>query len=51
MSERDKIVFLPGLNGIRALAAIGVMLSHTNAAVSLLNISWSLFGIDEKGVV
>lgn len=51
MSERDKIVFLPGLNGIRALAAIGVMLSHTNAAISLLNKNWSLFGIDEKGEV
>lgn len=50
MSE-SKIVFLPGLNGIRAIAAIGVMLSHTNAAMSSLNKDWSLFGLDKEGNV
>lgn len=50
MSE-SKIVFLPGLNGIRALAAIGVLLSHANVAISSLNKEWSLFGLDKESNV
>lgn len=42
--DDNKTIFLPGLNGIRAIAAIGVMLGHTDAAVSKLNYSWNLFG-------
>lgn len=49
--SKSKIIFLPGLNGIRALAAIGVMLSHANAAISSLDKEWSLFGLDKEGNV
>lgn len=51
MMTDNKIIFLPGLNGIRAIAAIGVMLSHANAAISSLNKKWSLFGLDNENNV
>lgn len=45
----QKTIFLPGLNGIRAIAAVGVMLGHTDAAISKLNYSWNLFGWNADG--
>jgi peptidoglycan/LPS O-acetylase OafA/YrhL len=45
---KNKIVFLSGLNGIRAIAAIGVLLSHINLALNKFNIfNVSLFGFTE----
>lgn len=43
-------IYLKGLNGIRAIAAIGVLLSHTNIALKNFNINnYSLFGFSESG--
>ena len=43
-------IYLKGLNGIRAIAAIGVLLSHTNLALKHFGItSYSLFGFGSKG--
>ncbi|WP_234110728.1 acyltransferase family protein [Chryseobacterium sp. R2A-55] len=39
-----KIVFFPGLNGIRALAAIGVMLSHIALSFKNTDVGFYLFG-------
>ncbi|MFA9189957.1 acyltransferase [Flavobacterium sp. FZUC8N2.13] len=45
----DKPIFLPGLNGIRTIAAIGVMMSHINLALNKFNITCtSLFGFNEE---
>lgn len=48
---KEKIIFLSGLNGIRTLAALGVMLGHANSSVGKLNFSWSLFGRNQDGQV
>lgn len=42
--EKEKIVFLPGLNGIRTIAALGVMVSHITLALGALDLDISLFG-------
>ena len=47
MSKQNNI-YLPGLNGIRAIAACGVMFSHINLALNTFGIShFSLFGFNE----
>lgn len=42
---RNEIFFLPGLNGIRSLAAIGVMISHTALAFKNVPSNYYLFGL------
>lgn len=43
-------IYLKGLNGIRAIASIGVLFSHTNLALKDFKISqYSLFGFNDKG--
>ena len=42
---QNKILFLPGLNGIRSLAAIGVMISHTALAFKNVPSNYHLFGM------
>lgn len=45
----NKPVFLSGLNGIRTIAAIGVMVSHINLALNKFNITnTSLFGFNKE---
>ena len=45
---KNSSVYLPGLNGIRAIAACGVMLSHINLAINSFGISnFSLFGFND----
>lgn len=44
-----KIIYLPGLNGIRAIAAIAVLISHISLAIDKLGISFALFGFEENG--
>ncbi|MCY0970991.1 acyltransferase family protein [Chryseobacterium sp. CY353] len=48
---QTKPLFLSGLNGIRAIAAFGVLISHVNMALSgYFNIrNFSLFGFDSNG--
>ncbi|MBU8883059.1 acyltransferase [Kaistella sp. DKR-2] len=40
------VIFLPGLNGLRTLAACGVMISHISIALSKLNLKYALFGFE-----
>lgn len=45
-----KVIFLSGLNGIRAIAACGVMFSHVNLALSKFGMGeFSLFGFTKDG--
>ena len=47
---KDKPIFLCGLNGIRTIAAMGVLISHINLALSKFNImNISLFGFNKFG--
>lgn len=46
----NKPIYLTGLNGIRALAAIGVMVSHINLSLKFFEIETvGLFGLKENG--
>ncbi len=47
---REQVVFLPGLNGIRTLAAFGVMISHITLQLSGYNLNFSLFGFKDGKV-
>ena len=43
--NNNKPLFLPGLNGIRAFAAMGVLLSHINLSLKNFGLNnFSLFG-------
>ncbi|MHC5353685.1 acyltransferase family protein [Myroides sp. LJL115] len=44
------MIYLKGLNGIRAIAALAVLFSHCNLALNNFNIKkYSLFGFDDNG--
>lgn len=46
----NKSIYLPGLNGIRAIAAIGVLFSHINLALPDFGVlNYSLFGFGNTG--
>lgn len=47
---KDNVLFLPGLNGLRSIAAISVMISHISLSTTAFNLKYYLFGIDQKGV-
>ena len=47
--NKDKSVYLPGLNGIRAIASIAVVLSHTTLALKEFNLSLNIFGVNSDG--
>lgn len=43
--DKEQVVYLKGLNGIRAIAAIGVLFNHINIALTYFDITeFSLFG-------
>lgn len=45
----NKKIYLPGLNGIRAIAALGVLISHTNLAFKSFSIyNFSFFGFNNN---
>lgn len=48
MSE-NKPIHLPGLNGIRAFAAVAVVISHTTLALNNFNLDNTVFGKDRFG--
>lgn len=46
----EKPIFLSGLNGIRTIAALGVVISHINLALFRFNVNnYSLFGFSKTG--
>lgn len=42
-------IYLPGLNGIRAIAALAVVVSHTTLALGEFNLNSAIFGRDKAG--
>ncbi|MBC7642712.1 MAG: acyltransferase, partial [Flavobacterium sp.] len=44
-----KIIFLSGLNGLRAIAAIAVVISHITLIFDTFNSDFRLFGVDKNG--
>lgn len=47
--SQDKIFFLPGLNGIRAIGILGVIASHTIHALNKFGLDNTIIGITEDG--
>lgn len=47
---KDNIVYLPGLNGLRSIAALSVVVSHIALSIRGFNLKIYLFGINEKGL-
>jgi peptidoglycan/LPS O-acetylase OafA/YrhL len=48
-AEQPRTVHLPGLNGIRAIAAIGVVVSHTTLLLGAFDLDPYLFGSTPEG--
>ena len=46
---KEKIIFLSGLNGLRAIAAIAVVISHITLAFDTFKSDFRLFGTDKNG--
>jgi peptidoglycan/LPS O-acetylase OafA/YrhL len=46
---KDKVVFFSGLNGLRAIAALAVVISHTTLAFAKFGLNPFLFGKTERG--
>lgn len=44
-----KYIYLSGLNGLRTVAALSVLLSHIALSIKQFNVSTYLFGLDEDG--
>lgn len=47
---KNNIVYLPGLNGLRSIAALSVVISHIALSIRGFNLNIYLFGINEKGL-
>ena len=46
MKINEKAIYFPGLNGLRAIAAIAVVISHTTIALSTFNVPHNIFVSD-----
>lgn len=49
MNKEKKYIYLSGLNGLRTIAALSVLISHIALSIKQFNVSTYLFGLDEKG--
>lgn len=47
--HKEKSIYLPGLNGIRAIAAIAVLISHITLALGEFGLDDKIFGTDQFG--
>lgn len=47
--EKLKVVYLPGLNGLRAIAALAVVLSHITQGLSAFGLNNRILGTDRDG--
>ncbi|MBK8491543.1 MAG: acyltransferase [Saprospirales bacterium] len=47
--NKGKPIFFPGLNGLRAIAALAVVVSHTTVELGRFNLDPHLFGVLENG--
>lgn len=49
MSTNNQKIYLPGLNGLRAIAAIAVVISHTALAMDQFDLNLHIFGSTSDG--
>ena len=47
--ETTKTIYLPGLNGLRAIAAIAVVISHITLGLGSFGLNNKIFGTDLDG--
>ena len=47
--RNSKPIYLPGLNGLRAIASLAVVISHTTLALSQFGLNSKIFGTDADG--
>jgi peptidoglycan/LPS O-acetylase OafA/YrhL len=47
--ENTKTIYLPGLNGLRAISALAVVISHTTLALDEFGLKNQIFGTDIQG--
>ena len=47
---KERILFLPGLNGLRAIASLSVMITHIAGSVFGFNLNYFLFGLNDNGL-
>lgn len=47
--ENSKTVYLPGLNGLRAIAALAVVISHVTLGLGEFGLDNKIFGVDLEG--
>lgn len=50
MVKSVNIIHLKGLNGIRAIAALSVIIAHITGELHNFGLDDSIFGLDSKGV-
>ena len=48
-TKTSKTVYLPGLNGLRAIAASAVVISHITLALGEFGLNNKIFGTDTEG--
>lgn len=48
-NNTEKTIYLPGLNGIRAIASVAVVISHVTLALADFNLKGNLFGVQKDG--
>lgn len=48
-SQLLKLVYLPGLNGLRAIAALAVVISHITLSLNEFGLNNKIFGTDKAG--
>ena len=48
-TRTSKPIYLPGLNGLRAIASLAVVISHTTLALSQFGLNSKIFGTDSDG--
>lgn len=49
MNTNNQKIYLPGLNGLRAIAAIAVVMSHTALAIDKFELNLHIFGSNANG--
>ena len=47
--EKKSVVYLPGINGLRAIAAMAVVVSHTSKSLIFFNLNPIIFGTGDNG--
>lgn len=49
LKEKSKVIYLSGLNGLRAIASLAVVVSHITVGIGEFGLNNKIFGVDLKG--